>query len=68
MTSKLLFFREWDIIFIIVKAIVNLYRRYYSMPQEVPDGAVMSQLLVLFIFFFSLGFAVSQLIIFFWGK
>jgi hypothetical protein len=51
-----------------VKAIVNLYRRFYAMPQEVPDGAVMSQLVVLFVFFFTLGFAVSQIIIFLLGK
>jgi hypothetical protein len=51
-----------------VKAIVNLYRRYYAMPREVPDGAVISHLAVLFVFFFSLGFAVSQVIIFLLGR
>jgi hypothetical protein len=52
----------------IVKAIVNLYRRFYAMPREIPDGAVMSHLVVLFIFFFTLGFAVSQVIIFLLGR
>jgi hypothetical protein len=47
-----------------VKAIVNLYRRFYAMPQDVPDGTVISELIVLFVFFFTLGFAVSQVIIF----
>jgi len=51
-----------------VKAIINLYKRFYAMPQEMPDGAVMSQLLVLFVFFFILGFTVSQVIIFLLGK
>jgi len=47
-----------------VKAILAHYRRFYSVPQEVPDRAVLSHLLVLTVFFFSLGFMVSQIIIF----
>ena len=64
MTSKHLFFSQRDIIFIIMKAIINLYRRFYAMPQDIPDRAVMSHLVILFVFFFILGFTVSQVIIF----
>ena len=48
----------------VMKAIVEQYRRFYSVPREVPDRAVLSHLLVLTLFFFSLGFMVSQIIIF----
>jgi hypothetical protein len=48
----------------IMKAILNLYRRFYSLSKEIPDRVVMSQLLVLTLFFFILGFTVSQVIIF----
>ncbi|HEV8286187.1 MAG TPA: hypothetical protein VGQ09_17890 [Chitinophagaceae bacterium] len=65
---KFLFFKQADIIFIIMKAILNQYRRFYSMPQEMPDHVVMSHLLVLTVFFFTLGFMVSQIIIFLIGK
>jgi hypothetical protein len=47
-----------------VKAILQHYRRFYAVPQDVPDRAVLSHLLVLAVFFFSLGFMVSQIIIF----
>jgi hypothetical protein len=47
-----------------MKAILNLYRKFYAVPKEVPDRAVVSQLLVLTVFFFTLGFTVSQVIIF----
>jgi hypothetical protein len=47
-----------------VKAILKQYRRFYAVPNEVPDHALLSQLLVLTVFFFSLGFMVSQIIIF----
>jgi hypothetical protein len=47
-----------------MKAILNLYRKFYSLPKEVPDSAILSQLLVLTVFFFTLGFTVSQVIIF----
>jgi len=47
-----------------MKAILNLYRKFYAVPKEVPDSAIMSQLLVLTVFFFTLGFTVSQVIIF----
>jgi len=47
-----------------MKAILNLCRKFYSVPKEVPDSAIMSQLVVLTVFFFTLGFTVSQVIIF----
>jgi hypothetical protein len=47
-----------------MKAILRHYRRFYAVPKEVPDRAVLSHLLVLTVFFFSLGFMVSQIIIF----
>ena len=52
------------IIFIIMKSVLNLYRQFYAMPEDLPDRAVLSHLLVLTLFFFTLGFAVSQVIIF----
>lgn len=64
MHFKFLLFRPPDIIFIVMKAILDQFRRFYSLPKEVPDRAVLSQLLVLTVFFFSLGFMVSQVIIF----
>jgi hypothetical protein len=47
-----------------MKAILEHYRRFFSVPKEVPDRTVLSQLLVHTVFFFSLGFMVSQIIIF----
>jgi hypothetical protein len=47
-----------------MKAILEHYRRFYSVPKDIPDRAVLSHLLVLTVFFFSLGFMVSQIIIF----
>jgi len=47
-----------------MKAILDQYRRFYSVPKDVPDRAVLSHMLVLTVFFFSLGFMVSQVIIF----
>ncbi|HMG67411.1 MAG TPA: hypothetical protein VK588_06990 [Chitinophagaceae bacterium] len=51
-----------------MKAILRQYRQFYAMPKELSDRFVVSHLLVLTIFFFALGFAVSQVIIFFFGK
>jgi len=64
MNSKILHFIYTGSIFIFMKAILNLYRKFYSVPKEVPDSAIMSQLVVLTVFFFTLGFTVSQVIIF----
>jgi len=64
MNFNFLFFSTSDIIFIVMKAILDQYRRLYAVPQEVTDRAVLSHLLVLTVFFFSLGFMVSQVIIF----
>lgn len=64
MKSKILHFNEAGSIFIFMKAILNLYRKFYAVPKEVPDRAIVSQLLVLTVFFFTLGFTVSQVIIF----
>jgi len=64
MKSKILHFTHVGSIFIFMKAILNLYRKFYAVPKEVPDKAIMSQLLVLTVFFFTLGFTVSQVIIF----
>jgi hypothetical protein len=47
-----------------MKTILDQYRRFYSVPQDVPDRTVLSHMLVLAVFFFSLGFMVSQVIIF----
>lgn len=64
MNSKILHFICAGSIFIFMKAILNLYRRFYAVPKDVPDSAIVSQLLVLTVFFFTLGFTVSQVIIF----
>jgi len=64
MNSKILHFIGTRSIFISMKAILNLYRKFYAVPKEVPDSAIVSQLLVLTVFFFTLGFTVSQVIIF----
>jgi hypothetical protein len=64
MISKILHFTPAGSIFISMKAILNLYRKFYAVPKEVPDRAIVSQLLVLTVFFFTLGFTVSQVIIF----
>ena len=64
MKSKILHFSYAGSIFIFMKAILNLYRKFYAVPKEVPDRAIVSQLLVLTVFFFTLGFTVSQVIIF----
>lgn len=67
LANKLLNFLHFRIagsIFIIMKAFVKLYRQFYAVPKEVPDRTIVSQFLVLAIFFFTLGFAVSQVIIF----
>jgi hypothetical protein len=50
-----------------MKAIINLYRRFYSIPEDLPDKMVVSRLLVMLIFFFTLGFTISQVIIFLVG-
>jgi len=53
------------ILFLIdMRAVLNIYRKFYSIPEEIPDHFVLSHLLVLTTFFFTLGFAVSQVIIF----
>jgi hypothetical protein len=64
MNSKILHFFYAGSIFISMKAILNLYRKFYAVPKDVPDSAIVSQLLVLTVFFFTLGFTVSQVIIF----
>ena len=64
MNSKILHFFDAGSIFISMKAILNLYRKFYAVPRDVPDSAIVSQLLVLTVFFFTLGFTVSQVIIF----
>lgn len=64
MNSKILHFTYAGSTFIIMKTILNLYRKFYGVPKEVPDRAIISQLLVLTVFFFTLGFTVSQVIIF----
>jgi len=51
-----------------VKTILRQYRQFYAIPQEIPDKFVISHLLVLLVFFFTLGFMVSQLIILLLGK
>lgn len=65
---KRLFFRNGDINFNPMKAILRQYRQFYAMPKEVPDRLVVSHLIVLIVFFFTLGFMVSQVIIFLIGK
>jgi hypothetical protein len=52
----------------VVKTILRQYRQFYAMPKETPDRAVISHLIVLVVFFFALGFMVSQVIIFLLGK
>jgi hypothetical protein len=47
-----------------MKAILKLYRQFYSLPKETPDRIIASQFLVQTVFFFALGFTVSQVIIF----
>jgi hypothetical protein len=47
-----------------MKAIVNLYRRFYAIPEDLPDKIILSHMVVLLIFFFTLGFTISQVIIF----
>ena len=64
MNSTILHFFDAGSIFISMKAILNLYRKFYAVPKDVPDSAIVSQLLVLTVFFFTLGFTVSQVIIF----
>jgi hypothetical protein len=64
MNSKILHFFYAGSTFISMKAILNLYRKFYAVPKDVPDSAIVSQLLVLTVFFFTLGFTVSQVIIF----
>jgi hypothetical protein len=59
-----LYFIAEKIIFTIMKAIINLYRRFYAIPEELPDKIVISRVLVMLIFFFILGFTISQVIIF----
>jgi hypothetical protein len=51
-----------------VKAIIRQYKQFYAMPKELPDRFVVSHLAVLIVFFFTLGFMVSQIIIFLLGK
>jgi hypothetical protein len=47
-----------------MKAIINLYRRFYALPQELSDKVVISRVVVMLVFFFTLGFTISQVIIF----
>jgi len=47
-----------------MKAIINLYRRFYDIPEELPDKVVIPRVLVMLVFFFVLGFTISQVIIF----
>jgi hypothetical protein len=51
-----------------MRTVLNTYRQFYSMPKETPDRTVLSHLVVLTVFFFTLGFAVSQFIIFVVGR
>jgi hypothetical protein len=50
-----------------MKNVLTLYRQFYAMPEEIPNGGVLSHLLVYTIFYFMLGFAISQFIIFLVG-
>jgi hypothetical protein len=54
--------------FIPMKAVINLYRRFYAIPEDLPDKIVFSQMLVMLVFFFTLGFTISQVIIFLIAK
>jgi hypothetical protein len=47
-----------------MKAVLTLYRRFYAIPEEATDSFVLSHFFVLLVFFFSLGFAISQVIVF----
>jgi len=51
-----------------MKAVINLYRRFYAIPEDLPDKIVFSQMLVMLVFFFTLGFTISQVIIFLIAK
>jgi hypothetical protein len=46
-----------------MRTVLELYRKYYELPREVPDRTIVTQIIVQTIFFFCLGFAVSQIII-----
>lgn len=43
---------------------IALYKQLYEVPEEVSDTWVAYEILSFLVFFFSLGFCVSQLIIF----
>ena len=60
MKSKILHFTHAGSIFIFMKAILNLYRKFYAVPKEVPDRAIVSQLLVLTVFFLHLDLRVPS--------
>jgi len=64
MTVKNLHFMRKEFNFTPMKAIINLYRRFYAVPEELPDKTVLSHVLVMLIFFFTLGFTISQVIVF----
>jgi hypothetical protein len=51
-----------------MKSILNIYRRFNAIPEDVTDAKVFSHLFVFTLFFFTLGFTVSQVIIFLVGK
>ncbi|HEY0434295.1 MAG TPA: hypothetical protein VGC95_10510 [Chitinophagaceae bacterium] len=51
-----------------MKAILRQYRQFYGIPPDISDGIVLFHLVVLTIFFFALGFMVSQIIIFLIGR
>ena len=47
-----------------MRTVLNLYKKFYEIPEEVPSRFVLSHFAVVTIFFFTLGFTVSQVIIF----
>jgi hypothetical protein len=47
-----------------MKAFIDLYRRFYAIPEDMPDKLVLPRVLVMLVFFFTLGFTISQVIIF----
>ena len=47
-----------------MKKVVTLYKQFYGLTDEVSDGVILFQIIVFTLFFFVLGFTVSQVIIF----
>ena len=50
-----------------MKKVLTLYKQYYEVPDEISDKAVISHLLVITLFYFVLGFTMSQVIIYLVG-